>query len=69
MAIMRGNNVKVTFGGVEIPAFNCKAPIKINNACNLEFEFKPKILSGTGAAMTANEKFKFDSFINEMEGK
>ncbi len=69
MAIIRGNKVKVTFGGVEIPAFNCQPPIKNNVVCNSEIAFTPKILSGTGAAMTAAEKRKFDDFINELESK
>jgi hypothetical protein len=69
MAIMRGNKVKVTFGGVEIPAFNCNVPTKNNSSFNLELSFTPKILIGTGEAMTAAEKCKFNDFINELESK
>jgi hypothetical protein len=69
MAIIYGNNVKVTFGGVEISAFNCNVPTKNNSSFNLELSFTPKILSGTGEAMTPAEKRKFDDFINELESK
>jgi hypothetical protein len=68
MAIIYGNNVKVTFGGVEIPAFNCNVPTKNNSSFNLELAFTPKILIGT-VAMTAAEKRKFDDFINDLESK
>ena len=64
---MCGNNVTIKFGGIDISAFNCNVPTKINSSPNLELAFTPKILSGTGAAMTAAEKCKFDDFINELE--
>ena len=69
MAIMRGNNVILTLGGVEIPVFNCQHPIKNNAVCESEIAFTPKVLIGTGADMTAAEKCKFDDFINELERK
>jgi hypothetical protein len=69
MAIMRGNNVILTLGGVDIPAFNCQPPIKNNAVCESEIAFTPKILIGNSLAMTAAEKCKFDDFINDLESK